>query len=96
MDTRFLTSKGSETFAGRKLFLQDAFQSIQRAVSERGRDNSTLGSPVYGELLFRQATWDATLLQPFLYVIDSKRAFNFGEAHVSKATIGPTYSPQIP
>jgi len=35
--------------------------------------------PVAGELLFRQATWDATLLHPFLYVIDSKRAFNFGE-----------------
>ena len=25
---------------------------------------------VYGELLFRQATWHATLLHPFLYVID--------------------------
>jgi hypothetical protein len=35
---------------------------------------------VYGELLFRQATWHATLLHPFLYVIDSKRALNFGEA----------------
>jgi hypothetical protein len=35
---------------------------------------------VYGELLFRQATWDATLLHPFLRVIDSKRALKFGEA----------------
>ena len=47
MDARFFTSKGSETFCCRKLFLQDAFQSIQRAVSERVRDNSTLGSPVH-------------------------------------------------
>jgi hypothetical protein len=47
MDTRFFTSKGSETFLCRKLFLQGAFQSIQRAVCERGRDNSTLGSPVH-------------------------------------------------
>jgi len=38
--------------------------------------------PVYGELLFRQATWHATLLRPFLYVIDSKRALSFGEAQV--------------
>jgi hypothetical protein len=37
---------------------------------------------VYGELLFRQATWDATLLHPFLYVIDFKRALSFGEAQV--------------
>jgi hypothetical protein len=36
--------------------------------------------PVYGELLFRQATWHATLLHPFRYVIDFKRALNFGEA----------------
>jgi hypothetical protein len=36
--------------------------------------------PVYGELLFRQATWHAALLHPFLYVIDSKRALSFGEA----------------
>ena len=39
-------------------------------------------NPVYGELLFRQATWHATLLHPFLYVIDSKRALSFGEAHL--------------
>ena len=37
-------------------------------------------SPVYGELLFRQATRHATLLHPFLYVIDFKRALGFGEA----------------
>jgi hypothetical protein len=36
--------------------------------------------PVYGELLFHQATWHARLLHPFLYVIDSKRALGFGEA----------------
>jgi hypothetical protein len=35
--------------------------------------------PVYGELLIRQAIGHATLLHPFLYVIDSKRAFRFGE-----------------
>jgi hypothetical protein len=28
----------------------------------------------------RQATWHATLLHPFIYVIDSKRALSFGEA----------------
>lgn len=33
-----------------------------------------------GESLFRQATWHATLLHPFLYVIDFKRSLNFGEA----------------
>src|SRR4029077_14958734 len=37
---------------------------------------------VYGELLFRQATWHATLLHPFLYVIDSKCALKFGEAQL--------------
>jgi hypothetical protein len=31
-------------------------------------------------LLIRQATGHATLLHPFLYVIDSKRALSFGEA----------------
>jgi hypothetical protein len=36
--------------------------------------------PVYGELLFRRATWHETLLHPFLYVIDFKRALSFGEA----------------
>ena len=41
-------------------------------------------NPVYGELLFRQATWHATLLHPFLYVIDFKRALNFGEAQPSQ------------
>ena len=41
-------------------------------------------NPVYGELLFRQATRHATLLRPFLYVIDSKRALSFGEAQVRK------------
>jgi hypothetical protein len=34
----------------------------------------------HGELLFHRATWHATLLHPFLYVIDSKRALGFGEA----------------
>jgi hypothetical protein len=38
--------------------------------------------PVYGELLFRQATWHATLLYPFLYVIDSKCALKLGEAQL--------------
>ena len=36
---------------------------------------------VYGELLFRQAAWHATLLHPFLYVVDLERALNFDEAH---------------
>jgi hypothetical protein len=31
-------------------------------------------------LLFRQAAWHATLLHPFLHVVDLKRALNFGEA----------------
>ena len=35
-------------------------------------------NPVYGELLFRRATRHATLLHPFLYVIDFKRALSFG------------------
>ncbi len=38
--------------------------------------------PVYGELLFYQAERHATLLHLFLYVIDFKRALNFGEAQV--------------
>jgi len=38
--------------------------------------------PVYGELLFREATWHETLLRPFFYVIDSKRALSFGEAQL--------------
>jgi hypothetical protein len=33
-------------------------------------------------LLIRQAAWHATLLHPFLYVVDLKRALNFGEAQV--------------
>ena len=36
--------------------------------------------PVHGELLLRRATWHETLLHPFLYVIDFKRALSFGEA----------------
>jgi hypothetical protein len=40
------------------------------------------GVPVYGELLIRPATGHATLLHPFLCVIDSKRALSFGEAQV--------------
>jgi hypothetical protein len=35
---------------------------------------------VYGELLIRQAAWHATLLHPFLYVVDLKGALIFGEA----------------
>ena len=35
---------------------------------------------VYGELLIRQAAWHATLLHPFLYAVDLKRALSFGEA----------------
>ncbi len=38
---------------------------------------------VYGELLLRRATWHETLLHPFLYVIDFKRALSFGEAQAS-------------
>ena len=30
---------------------------------------------------FAKVAWHATLLHPFLYVIDLKRALNFGEAH---------------
>jgi hypothetical protein len=33
---------------------------------------------------FAKATRHATLLHPFLYVIDSKRALNFGQAHDEK------------
>jgi hypothetical protein len=40
---------------------------------------------VTGESLFRQATWHATLLHPFLYVIDFKRSLNFGEAQAYHA-----------
>ena len=46
IDTGFFTSKGLETFSCRELFLQESFKSVQRAVSERGGDNSTLGSPI--------------------------------------------------
>jgi hypothetical protein len=35
---------------------------------------------VPGELLFRVTTGHVTLLRPFLYVIDFKRALSFGEA----------------
>jgi hypothetical protein len=31
-------------------------------------------------LLIRQAAWHATLLHPFLYAVDLKRALSFGEA----------------
>jgi hypothetical protein len=41
---------------------------------------------VYGELLLRRATWHETLLHPFLYVIDFKRALSFGEAHAALAS----------
>src|SRR5947207_15965776 len=47
MDTRFRTSKGFETFPCGEFFLQESFKSVQRAVSERGGDNSTLGSPIH-------------------------------------------------
>src|SRR5215470_2559223 len=47
IDTRFLTSKGLETFSCWEFFSQESFQPMQRAVSERGGDNSTLGSPVH-------------------------------------------------
>jgi hypothetical protein len=43
---------------------------------------ATYSKPVYGELLFRQATWHATHCYiPFLCVIDFTSAFNCGEAH---------------
>ena len=38
--------------------------------------------PVYGELLLRHAAWHATLLHPFLYAVDLKRALSFGEAQL--------------
>src|ERR1700719_5120684 len=47
MNTRFLTSKRLETFTCGEFFLQESFQSVQRAVGERGRDDSTLGSPIH-------------------------------------------------
>jgi hypothetical protein len=40
----------------------------------------SLDLPVYGELLFRQATGNATLLHPLLYVVDFKRLLGFDEA----------------
>src|SRR5260370_40657071 len=46
MNTRFLTSEGLETFTWGEFFLQEPFQSVQRAVGERGRDDSALGSPI--------------------------------------------------
>jgi len=48
---------------------------------------SSISIPVYGELLIRQATGHATLFHPSLYVIDSKRAFSFGEAQHRKLQI---------
>jgi hypothetical protein len=48
-----------------------------------GRSMNLKYSPVYGELLLRRATWHGTLLHPFLYVIDFKRALSFGEAQAS-------------
>ena len=44
-------------------------------------------TPVYGELLLRRATWHETLLHPFLYVIDFKRALSFGEAQPGRHAI---------
>src|SRR5712671_5063240 len=46
IDTRLFTSQGLETFSCGVFFPQESFKAVQRAVSERGRDNSTLGSPV--------------------------------------------------
>ncbi len=40
MDIRLLTSKGLETFSRWVFVLQESFQSVQRAVSERGGDHS--------------------------------------------------------
>jgi hypothetical protein len=51
--------------------------------------------PVYGELLFRQATWHATLLHPFLYVLDFKRALGFGEAQVCAVNKEPKDNPRF-
>jgi hypothetical protein len=48
------------------------------------KDVAGFMNPVYGELLIRQVTGHATLLHPFLYVIDSKRALSFGEAQDEK------------
>jgi hypothetical protein len=48
---------------------------------------SVTATPVYGELLFRQATGNATLLHPLLYVVDFKRALGFGEAQFN-TTVG--------
>src|SRR5260221_3152167 len=47
IDTRFLTSKGLETFSCWVFFLQESFKSVQRAVSQRRGDNSTLGGPIH-------------------------------------------------
>src|SRR5437879_6870339 len=46
IDTRLLTSKGLETFSCWIFVPQESFKAVQRAVSERRRDNSTLWSPV--------------------------------------------------
>jgi hypothetical protein len=35
---------------------------------------------------FAGATWHKTLLHPFLYVIDFKRALSFGEAQLNSGT----------
>jgi hypothetical protein len=47
---------------------------------------------VYGELLLRRATWHETLLHPFLYVIDFKRALSFGEAQRGRRQSAWTFS----
>jgi hypothetical protein len=54
-------------------------------------------------LLFRQATRHATLLHPFLYVIDFKRALGFGEAQLfainattgGRSLVGKNQHPEV-
>src|SRR5260370_40309392 len=61
----------------RRTSVSGQFHAVS-SLGARSSNSSFVG--VYGELLIRQATGHATLLHPFLYVIDSKRALSFGEA----------------
>jgi len=53
-------------------------------------------APVPGELLFRVTTGHVTLLRPFLYVIDFKRALSFGEAQRPESETQLTFAAQLP
>src|SRR3989442_14551291 len=67
------------SFSCRKLFLQESFQSVQRAVSERGGDNSTLGSPV--RRFVKNVFFHVPGFQPLLEN-DSVHRDEIGRAHV--------------